>query len=71
VDANGRLADPPLLRSQVQGQGVLAGVLAGMAVAAVLWGAGLAVHCMADRRRMAAWDDEWRALGPKWSRHGP
>jgi len=70
VNADGRLTGGPLLLSQVQGQGVLAGVLAVMAVALVLWGAGLAVHCAAERRRMAAWDDEWRAIGPKWSRHG-
>jgi hypothetical protein len=68
VDAGGRLAGPPLQLSQVQGQGVLASVLAVLAVAAVLGGAGLAVHCMAERRRLAAWDDEWRAIGPKWTR---
>jgi hypothetical protein len=70
VKADGRLTGPPLQPSQVQGQGVLAGVLAVMTVALVLWGAGLAVHCAAERRRMAAWDDEWRAIGPKWSRRG-
>jgi hypothetical protein len=70
VDADGRLTGPPLQPSQVQGQGVLASVLAVMAVGVVLWGAGLAVHRAAERRRMAAWDDEWRAIGPKWSHHG-
>ena len=70
VDAEGRLAGPPLQPSQVQGQGVLASVLAVMAVGTVLWGTGLAVHGVAEGRRMAAWDDEWQAFGPKWSRHG-
>jgi hypothetical protein len=70
VDAAGRLADPPLQPSQVQGQAVATAVLAVMAVAVVLWGAGLAAHCMAQRRRMAAWDDEWRAFGPRWNHHG-
>ena len=70
VDASGRLADPPLKPAQVEGQTVLAGVLAVMCVAVLLWSAGLAVHLAANRRRMAAWDDEWRATGPKWSRHG-
>lgn len=70
VTADGRLTGPPLQPMQVQGQGVLAGVLAVMAVALVLSGAGLAVHSAAERRRMSAWDDEWRAIGPKWSRHG-
>ena len=70
MDASGRLADPPLKPAQVEGQTVLAGVLAVMCVAVLLWSAGLAVHLAANRRRMAAWDDEWRATGPKWSRHG-
>jgi hypothetical protein len=70
VDADGRLAGPPLQPSQVQGQGVLAGVLAAMTVGVVLWGTGLAVHRVAERRRMTAWDEEWQAIGPRWSRHG-
>ena len=70
VDGSGRLTDEPLKPSQVQGQAVLAGVLAVMCVAVVLWGAGQAVRLAADRRRLAAWDDEWRATGPKWTRHG-
>jgi hypothetical protein len=70
VDAAGRLVSPPLQPTQVQGQAVVTAMLAVMAVAAVLWGAGLTAHCMAHRRRMAAWDDEWRAFGPKWSRRG-
>ena len=70
VNADGRLTGPPLQPSQVQGQGVLAGVLAVMAVGVVLWGTGLVVHRVAERRRMAAWDEEWRAIGPRWSRHG-
>jgi hypothetical protein len=69
VNAAGRLADPPLRPTQVQGQAVVTAVLAVLAVGMVLWGAGLTAHCMAYRRRMAAWDDEWRAFGPKWSRH--
>jgi len=69
VDEDGRLTGPPLQSSQVQGQGVLASVLAVMAVGVVLWGAGFAVHRVAEQRRMAAWDDEWRTIGPKWSRH--
>jgi hypothetical protein len=70
VNAAGWQATPPLKPAQVQGQGVLAAVLAVMALAALLWGAGLAVHVTADRHRLAAWDEAWRATGPKWSRRG-
>jgi hypothetical protein len=38
-------------------------------LAELLWGAGLAAHGVADWRRLAAWDAEWRAIGPKWSGH--
>lgn len=70
VDAGGRAAAAPLQPAQVQGQGVLASVLAVMVVAVALCGSGLVAHRMAERRRMAAWDDEWRAAGPRWSRYG-
>jgi hypothetical protein len=70
VDEAGRQSGPPLPLSQVQGQAVVTAMLAVMVVAVVLWGAGLVAHCLAQRRRMAAWDAEWRAFGPKWSRHG-
>jgi hypothetical protein len=70
VDAAGRLTGPPLQPSRVEGQAVLAGVLAVMAVAVLLWSAGLITRCVTDRRRLAAWDAEWQATGPKWSHHG-
>jgi hypothetical protein len=70
VDPAGRQTGPPVQLAQVQGQTVLAGVAAVMAVALLLWSAGLVTHRVTDRRRMAAWDAEWRATGPKWSHHG-
>jgi hypothetical protein len=70
VDAAGRQTGPPVQVSQVQGQTVLAGVVAVMAVALLLWPTGLITRCVTDRRRMAAWDAEWRATGPRWSHHG-
>jgi hypothetical protein len=69
ITADGRLTSPPVQPSQVQGQTMLASVLAVLAVAGLLWATGLATHQLADRHRMAAWDDEWRATEPKWSRH--
>lgn len=67
VDAAGRPAEPPLRHSQVEGQAVMAAVAAVTAVALLLGGAGLVARREADRRRLAAWDTEWRAAGPKWS----
>jgi hypothetical protein len=68
VDAAGRPAEPPLRHFQVEGQAVMAAMAALFALAALLGGAGLLAHHVADRRRQAAWDAQWRATGPKWSR---
>lgn len=55
---------------QPGGHPLLAGVFAVFILAELLCGVGAAVHGVVDRRRMAAWGAEWRATGPKWSRHG-
>lgn len=70
VDAAGRPAGPPLRHWQVQGQAALAAMAAVFALAMLLGGAGLFARRVADRRRLADWDAEWRATGPRWSRHG-
>jgi hypothetical protein len=70
VDAAGRPAEPPLRHSQVEGQAVMAAVAAVVAVAVLLGDAGFFAHRVADRRRLAAWDAQWRAAGPRWSRPG-
>lgn len=70
ADAAGRPAEPPLRYSQVEGQAVMAAVAAVFAVAMLLGGAGWFARRVADRRRLAAWDAQWRATGPRWSRHG-
>jgi hypothetical protein len=28
---------------------------------------GITVHCTFERRRLAAWDAEWLAIGPRWT----
>lgn len=65
----GRPAEPPLRHSQIVGQAVMAAAAAVFAVAMLLGGAGLFARHVADRRRLAAWDAQWRTTGPKWSRH--
>jgi hypothetical protein len=70
VDAAGRPAEPPLRHAQVEGQAVMAAVAAVFALALLLGGAGWFARRVADRHRLAAWDTQWRATAPKWSRHG-
>ncbi len=68
VDAAGRLTGPPLQLSQVRGQAALAAMLAPIAVGLVLLCAGALAHSVLGRRRLAAWDADWQATEPQWTR---
>ena len=61
-----RLTGPPLRPEQVTGQRVLAMVLAPFALGGFLLGAGALGLQALDRRRLEAWDAEWRGTGPRW-----
>jgi hypothetical protein len=68
ADAVGRLTGPPLQPAQVRGQAFLAAVLAPIVLGLILLTAGQLAHFLLVRRRLAAWDAEWRAAGPQWTR---
>ena len=70
ADAAGRLTGPPLQAQQVRGQAVLAAILAPVVLGEILLFAGQLAHYLLGRRRLAAWDAEWRATGPQWARQG-
>jgi len=70
ADAAGRLTGPPLQAQQVRGQAVLAAILAPIVLGEILLFAGQLAHYLLGRRRLAAWDAEWRAIGPQWARQG-
>jgi hypothetical protein len=63
----GQLVGPPLAESQVKDMTILAGTTGVIAVAAVLGLCGLLVRWSLNRRRMAAWDVDWRTTGPRWT----
>ena len=67
VGRSGQLTDSPLQHSQITGRAVLAQVLAVAALAVMLMIIGWAARWALDRRRLAAWDAEWLASGPRWS----
>ena len=67
VDRAGRLTGPPLRPDQVTGQEMLAMVIAPFMLGGILLCAGALGIQAVDRRRLAAWDAEWRAIGPRWS----
>lgn len=67
VDRSGGLTVAPLTRSQVASQAWLAAFIGPLVLLLMLVIAGSAAHAMLDRRRLAAWDAEWRAAGPQWT----
>lgn len=64
---DGQLTDPPLQDSQVAEQTDLAGIAGVLALAIALTITGLLARQALDKRRMAAWDADWRATGPRWT----
>lgn len=67
--ADGQLTDPPLQDSQVTGQAYFAEGFGVCALAVLLAITGLVTRRALDKRRMAAWDAEWRTTGPRWTTH--
>ena len=61
---DGQVTDPPLQDSQVTGQAYFAEGSTVFTLAVLLTITGLLGRRTLDRRRMAAWDTEWRATGP-------
>jgi len=73
VDQAGQLTGPPLTGDQVSGRTQLAAGTAVAGLAMVLAAAGWLTRRSLDRRRLAGWDADWLANGPRWSprRLGP
>ena len=67
VDQAGRLTGPPMSGDQVAGRAQLAVGVAVGGLAVLLIMAAWLVRRGIDRRRMAAWDADWLANGPRWS----
>jgi hypothetical protein len=65
--ADGQLANPPLQDSQVTGQAYFAEGFSVVTLAILLTVTGLVTRWTLDKRRMAAWDTEWRSPGPRWT----
>jgi hypothetical protein len=69
VNARGAITDPPANHNDVVGDVFVAVTLIGLMLIFALLGAGTLARQALDRRRMSAWDAEWRAVGPLWSGH--
>lgn len=63
----GQLTGPPLGPAQVASRAQLAAAAAAGSLAIALIAAGWLARRSLDRRRLAAWDADWLATGPRWS----
>jgi hypothetical protein len=68
ADGSGQLAKAPLQLSQVNDQVVLAAVAAVVTLGYLLPCLGLLACGVLGQRRLAAWDADWQATEPQWTR---
>ncbi len=67
ITRDGQLTDAPLEDTQVASQADLAATFGVIALAATLTVTGVLARRALDKRRMAAWDADWRAAGWRWT----
>jgi hypothetical protein len=67
INQAGHPTGPPLQHSQVVHRAQLAvgSAVGGLAITLIV--VGWVIRCSLDRRRMAAWDADWLAYGPRWT----
>jgi hypothetical protein len=69
VDPSGAVTAPPLEHRFVVGDVWIAVMATCLVSWLLLLAAGVLVRRVLDRRRLRAWEAEWRASGPLWSGH--
>ena len=69
IDASGAVTDPPLDHRDIAGDVCIAVIATCLVSGLVLLALSTLVRRVLDRRRLSAWDAEWRASGPLWSGH--
>ena len=67
IDPSGAVTDPPVDHRVVVGDVWLAVMTTCLVSWVLLLAAGMLARRALDRRRLRAWEAEWRASGPQWS----
>jgi hypothetical protein len=67
INASGALASPPPDHRDIVGDVTVAAVTAGLLASLLVLGTNALSRRALDRRRLNAWDAEWRATGPLWT----
>jgi hypothetical protein len=69
IGPSGAVTDPPLDHRVIAGDVWMAVTATLLVSGLLLLGAAGLARRMLDRRRLRAWEAEWRTSGPLWSRH--
>ena len=69
VSTSGSVANPPTTHGDIVSDVFIASASTGLILPVMLVGLGGLGRYLLDRRRMRAWDAEWRAVEPLWTRH--
>ena len=69
ISATGSLTSPPATHGDIVSDVFIASAATSLILLVVLMGLGGLARRLLDRRRMSAWDAEWRAVEPLWTRH--
>jgi hypothetical protein len=69
VDASGAVTSPPTDPRVIVGDVCMAAMVTCLVASLLVLGANALARRALDRRRMRAWDAEWRTTGPLWSGH--
>jgi hypothetical protein len=69
IDASGAVTSPPPDHRIIAGDVCMAAIVTCLVASLLILGSNALARRALDRRRMRAWDAEWRAAGPMWSGH--
>ena len=69
ISASGSVTNPPTTHGDIVSDVFIASAGTGLILPIVLAGLGGLGRQLLDGRRMSAWDAEWRAVEPLWTRH--
>jgi hypothetical protein len=67
IDASGAVTSPPPDHRMIIGDVFVAAVVTWLVTSLLVLGASTLARRLLDRRRLRAWDAEWRATGPLWT----
>jgi hypothetical protein len=69
TNASGAATDPPESHGDIVSNVFVVSTSTGLILLVALVGLQTLGRCLLDRRRMKAWDAEWRTTGPRWTGH--